>query len=1519
MGAATASINGKAAPGKSIPYFPSAADALGRQGFARIVNLSNRDGEVSITAFDDSGRQHGPVTLTLDALETVHFNSGDLEDGNAGKGLAAGVGRPTEGDWRLELTSALDLKVLSYIRTSDGFVTSMHDLAPSDANSHRIAFFNPGSNFRQESLLRMVNPGSGAASVSIRGVDDKGAAAPGGTVRLSIPPGAARTFGAAQLEDGAAGLTGRLGDGAGKWRLTVTADVPIQVMSLLATPTGHLTNLSTAPGGVDPGDSPSDGRLPAPAVEVTGDREFTVSWRWSGTAQMTYAFDLEVRIDGGGWQGALFSGDCPTATFDDTIIDTFVATIGTSSDISAGTVIEARYRYRNGSSCTSGPPGDWSEVGKHTVPGGGGGTQAPDLVVESASVDDNSPETGDSFTLKATVRNRGDGPAAATTLRYYRSSNSTISANDTAIGTDAVARLAASATGGESISLIAPSSAGTYHYGACVDSVSGESSTANNCSTGVKVDVSAPQEKDSCTVDLRRSVRAGGVERVALVQTDAVRTEVGTTETPVVMSAGMDARLDHDIYQVTLDARSRLLVLGTGDLDTEAVAVTDECTRVGSVARDVGSLPDADPGDQNFLLSADLDAGTYYILVFEWASRQGDYGLEFALGDEVSQVPLVGAISDQEVSLGDTATVFVPVEDVDGDLRHVAALAEDPNTMVAWVRLRSGAWQLVLNPVAPGTTTVHLLATDRRVQAGLTSFNAVVPASASPAPEVASGDADGRLTITFEAALEARERRAYDLQLRGSRPLLPWQGVGCVEFENASSDRVMKDLMVVVDGLRHGLLVDARYRSRESSSCGTGSPVPWSAPGSGTIAGTPVNDPPAFDGAGMVERRIDENAGGGLDVGAPVVAQDPDGVRDQLTYSLRGPDADSFHIVPGTGQIRTLQDVGYDYESKSDYRVDVEVVDVFGERDRTPVTIAVRDLEANCAAPEDVRLNAGDGRLWARWSPVAQDSRLSAVLGYEIEYRAGTTGSWTRLALAGQSGGLIEITGLINDLAYWVRVRPVGDESECDWSTPVEGSPTTDRAPRNSRDFNDRFRPHDRLGGWSFPVPGRCAEHRDEQIDCSYEYEKTGPHRGMITLEYDDGSPGCAVGLLFSSLTAGSFLDQCGGAGVAGLEVPFKIEPPPESGLAPQSRSEFDQLVFSNSTVLPEFLFGQWCRGPVCNRIKINGKPAGEPVHPGWVSYSAAGASQTRGRYWYEATGLATGRLEVEIIQGGHCIIWGDQGCEVLEEGDRLRFLFDLKFDGSDLASFTRTVYRNGVELSSDSGLLDFQKDSPRNRLPRELVPPRASPQAAGRDHSEVMVAAPTTISAVAGDSLLSVLVRDAGIQPVAYRPGDWLEPKDGSNQRMMIVGADHGPSTVAVSAKRSPLGGSSAALAIGEPEYTRLAVVCMQQDNAIPVRGSRFFSWPKTASGFVQTCQRDCVLADGKAMQACVWDCEDSIAEFGANDGTSGKSTSLRRLGRAGALAHSAGLLETGDSQKRPTSLVRPGGTVTVTIGGPL
>ena len=223
---------------------PATESAL--TGFVRIINRSDQTGSVRITAIDDTGDRHGPITLNLESNETVNFNSRDLEQGNAAKGLYGGVGNG-EGNWRLEFDSTLDVSTLAYIRTSDGFVTGMHDVAPSTDRIHRVRFFNPGSNNRQISRLRLNNPGTAPARVEITGRDDAGDTAPGGTVGLTLAAGESRTLTAQALESGGEGITGSLGDGAGKWQLTISANRDIDVMSLLQSPTGHLANLSTSP------------------------------------------------------------------------------------------------------------------------------------------------------------------------------------------------------------------------------------------------------------------------------------------------------------------------------------------------------------------------------------------------------------------------------------------------------------------------------------------------------------------------------------------------------------------------------------------------------------------------------------------------------------------------------------------------------------------------------------------------------------------------------------------------------------------------------------------------------------------------------------------------------------------------------------------------------------------------------------------------------------------------------------------------------------------------------------------------------------------------------------------------------------------------------------------------------------------------------------------------------------------------------------------------------------------------
>ena len=228
-----------------VPLFPPASDPEGRQGFVRVISRSGRNGTVRVAAFDDTDFHYEPLTLRLDAGEAVQINADDLELGNRGKGLIGSTGAGT-GAWRLELSSGfIDFEAHAYVRHRDGFLTAMQAAAPERDGTHRVAVLNPGSNWRQAGVLRLVNRGSRDAVATVTGADDRGVR-PGGPVEVRVPAGAAVELTAAELESGEsdAVVSGMLGDGVGKWRLRVESEGDLAVMGLLRSPMGHLSNLS---------------------------------------------------------------------------------------------------------------------------------------------------------------------------------------------------------------------------------------------------------------------------------------------------------------------------------------------------------------------------------------------------------------------------------------------------------------------------------------------------------------------------------------------------------------------------------------------------------------------------------------------------------------------------------------------------------------------------------------------------------------------------------------------------------------------------------------------------------------------------------------------------------------------------------------------------------------------------------------------------------------------------------------------------------------------------------------------------------------------------------------------------------------------------------------------------------------------------------------------------------------------------------------------------------------------------
>ncbi len=133
-------------------------------------------------------------------------------------------------------------------------------------------------------------------------------------------------------------------------------------------------------------------------------------------------------------------------------------------------------------------------------PGGLGATQrfsvsvgsagAPDLEFTNVTPTSVTGTPGGTVEADFTLRNTGNAAAPATTIRLYQSPNSSISTSDDEIGSNSTAGLAP----GQSRTItgtvrLSSQASGTFYFGICIDAVSGESDTGNNCSIGVRVTV----------------------------------------------------------------------------------------------------------------------------------------------------------------------------------------------------------------------------------------------------------------------------------------------------------------------------------------------------------------------------------------------------------------------------------------------------------------------------------------------------------------------------------------------------------------------------------------------------------------------------------------------------------------------------------------------------------------------------------------------------------------------------------------------------------------------------------------------------------------------------------------------------------------------------------------------------------------------------------------------------------------------------------------------------------------------
>lgn len=229
-------------------FFANPARNRNQQTFLRLVNPNAVFATVELLAFDDAGTPApgGMLGLQLAPGQALQLNADDLESGNPGKGLSGAFGTGV-GKWQIKVNSSAPLRVQSLIRTPGGLLTSVTEVARrSPDGTYELPFAEPALLDVAQSFIRVVNRTDLPGQVEVSAIDDAGQPAPEGTIRFALGPNAARNFNADDFTFGNTekGLSGHFGQGTGRWRLRISADVRLAVMGLARTPDGFVTNLS---------------------------------------------------------------------------------------------------------------------------------------------------------------------------------------------------------------------------------------------------------------------------------------------------------------------------------------------------------------------------------------------------------------------------------------------------------------------------------------------------------------------------------------------------------------------------------------------------------------------------------------------------------------------------------------------------------------------------------------------------------------------------------------------------------------------------------------------------------------------------------------------------------------------------------------------------------------------------------------------------------------------------------------------------------------------------------------------------------------------------------------------------------------------------------------------------------------------------------------------------------------------------------------------------------------------------
>ena len=327
-------------------------------------------------------------------------------------------------------------------------------------------------------------------------------------------------------------------------------------------------------------------------------------------------------------------------------------------------------------------------------------TKVPDLLVDSVSVNKNTVAPGERFRLDAVIKNQGEADASAITVRYYQSTDETISTTDTERNTGTVVLIAVDGMKEPWAQLTAPDTPGVYYYGICVDGVEGESDTDNNCSEPVKITVQPPSLPDLV------------VESISV----------------------SDDTLDPDeSFTLSVTVRNR----GTAKSQSTILRYYAEFGEIGK--RNVRRLSPNQAQEVSITLEASDETGTYYYdacvsKVRDESNTDNNCSTRIAItvGTPANRVPVtVGTIPDRTLTQGGSSErvdVSGNFRDPDGDSLTYKASSDDAGVVSVSV---SGA-EITLTPKIAGHAVVTVTASDGELTATQTISVSVTAGPVTP-------------------------------------------------------------------------------------------------------------------------------------------------------------------------------------------------------------------------------------------------------------------------------------------------------------------------------------------------------------------------------------------------------------------------------------------------------------------------------------------------------------------------------------------------------------------------------------------------------------------------------------------------------------------------------------------------------------------------------------------------------------------------------------------------------------------